>query len=524
MIDLSATPTIAIWTPDGRNNAAAEIGLTRRTDNALLVHIFAPSVAISYIALRWSIDLEANVRVLGDHWERGYGDLEWRGIVPERVLPWYTLIQSVASGITTGIGVETGAASFASWRMDKTGITLVLDVRNGGSGVHLGNRSLLAATIHTHTSETGENTFTFACRFCRVLCPSPRLPAQPVYGGNDWYFRYGNITESTVLEDAALIRDLAPSRDNAPFYVIDAGWFPGKGCNGGPYETGNADFPNLPGLATRIKQNETRPGIWIRPLLTQANVPATWRLPQTHPHGNAAEHYLDPSVPEVLDLVRTDIARLSAWGYELIKHDFTTFDITGRWGFQMGAEITPNGWAFADRTRTTAEIVRDLYTAIRESAGKAYLLGCNTVGHLGAGLFELQRTGDDTSGRHWERTRKMGINTLAFRQPQHNAFFAADADCVGLTDQIPWELNRQWLDILARSGTALFVSADPKVAALPEVRAALNEAFARAATPQPDAEPLDWQSTTCPRHWKFGDEEHHYDWSPFPDTSFNCPG
>ena len=37
------------------------------------------------------------------------------------------------------------------------------------------------------------------------------------------------------------------------------------------------------------------------------------------------------------------------------------------------------------------------------------------------------RTGDDTSGRIWERTRRMGVNTLAFRLPQHNAFYHIDA-------------------------------------------------------------------------------------------------
>jgi len=55
----------------------------------------------------------------------------------------------------------------------------------------------------------------------------------------------------------------------------------------------------------------------------------------------------------------------------------------------------------------------------------------------------------------------MGVNTLAFRMAQHNRFFAADADCVPLTGGIPWELTRQWLDLVARSGTALFVSVDP---------------------------------------------------------------
>ncbi len=210
-----------------------------------------------------------------------------------------------------------------------------------------------------------------------------------------------------------------------------------------------------------------------------------------------------------------DIRRVSGWGYELIKHDFSTFDLLGRWGFTMGAELTDGGWTFADRSRTNAEIVLAFYRTIREAAGDALVLGCNTVGHLAAGLFELQRTGDDTSGREWNRTRKMGVNTLAFRAPQHNAFFAIDADCVGLTKQVAWAENRQWLDLLAGSGTPLFVSAAPDAMGA-EQRKAVREAFARASVPQPLGEPLDWMETTEPSRWRFGRTETDYHW--FPDS------
>ena len=501
---------ITVYTETGATNAA-DVALTP-TPTGFVVTVSAPTTPLTQIVLRWNRAMPDNLRILGDHFERGYGDLEWRGFVPERVLFWYALLLNPSDGTTYGIGVETGASSFASWRVDEQGISLVLDVRNGGAGVHIGDRVLQAATVHTLTSEAGESPFAFARRFCQLLCPAPRLPALPVYGGNDWYFRYGNITADTVRHDAALIRDLSPDRENAPTFVIDAGWFPGKGCNGGPYDVGNTDFPDLPGLAAQIAANDTRPGIWIRPLLTQAEVPVAWRFAGGHPHAKAREVYLDPSLPEVLEHVRRDIARLTDWGYRTIKHDFTTFDITGRWGFEMGNGITsPGQWHFADRTKTTAEIMNGLYKVIRGAAGDAILIGCNTVGHLGAGLFELQRTGDDTSGREWERTRKMGVNTLSHRMAQHGTFFAADADCVGLTNDISWEKNRQWLELLAASGTPLFVSADP-AAIGPEQRTALSEAFARAAKVQPPAEPLDWLNTTCPRQWRFGTETKTFDW------------
>ena len=511
---------ITIGTEDGKPTNAAEIALTPVPDG-FRVSVAAPNISLTQISLRWQISLPSGTRILGDHWERGYGDLEWRGFVSERVLPWYILLFDSQTQTTQGIGVETGANSFASWRVDELGMTLILDVRNGGKGVHLGARTLHTATIYMVASKENESAFAFARRFCARLCPAPHLPSFPVYGGNDWYYAYGNNSHDSIRRDAALVRELSPSRDNAPFMVIDAGWFPSRGCNGGPYEVGSEKFPDMPALASAMKNMEVRPGIWIRPLLTH-DAPNTWKMPESHPIWKQEKNVvLDPSVPEVLQLVRDDITRLREWGYSLIKHDFTTFDITGRWGFEMAdGTVSPGNWNFADPTRTTAEIIRDLYRTIREAAQDVILIGCNTVGHLGAGLFELQRTGDDTSGREWERTRKMGINTLAFRMAQHDTFFAVDADCVGLTNEVPWGLNRQWLELLAHSGTPLFVSADP-AAVGKEQRTALTEAFATAATALPPAEPLNWMNTTAPRHWKFGDVTRDFDWTPldFPGNS-----
>ena len=155
----------------------------------------------------------------------------------------------------------------------------------------------------------------------------------------------------------------------------------------------------------------------------------------------------------------------------------------------------------------------DLYRTVRGAAGPALLIGCNTIGHLGAGLFEIQRTGDDTSGHVWERTRRMGVNTLAYRMPQNGTFFTCDADCAVHTDRTPWEFDRQFLDLVARSGTALFVSVDPRTIQ-PEQKKAFRAAMKTAlsgGTPG-GGEPLDWLHTTAPREWRIGDEKVCYHW------------
>ena len=162
------------------------------------------------------------------------------------------------------------------------------------------------------------------------------------------------------------------------------------------------------------------------------------------------------------------------------------------------------GWSFHDRSRTNAEIILDLYQAIRAVAGEEMLiLSCNVVGHLGAGIFDIQRTGDDTSGKIWERTRRMGVNTLAFRIAQHGSFFVVDADCVAITQAVPWQLTQQWLELVAGSGTALFVS--PEAAATgSEQKKALAEAFARVTAPGASSAPADWFRSTTPEVWREG--------------------
>jgi len=128
-------------------------------------------------------------------------------------------------------------------------------------------------------------------------------------------------------------------------------------------------------------------------------------------------------------------------------------------------------------------------------------------------LAHTGQRGDDTSGQEWPRTRQMGINGLAFRAAQHGTFYAVDADCAGLAKAgaVPWEKNRQWLELLGHSGTPLFVSW-PEALLGPEEKQAIGAAFGVAAQDQPLAEPLDWLDTRTPARWKLLGQERAFSW------------
>src|SRR4029079_8639091 len=53
------------------------------TETGVRMRLSSSSTAVRRVRVRWAERLDSNRLVLGDAWERGYGDLEWRGFVPD---------------------------------------------------------------------------------------------------------------------------------------------------------------------------------------------------------------------------------------------------------------------------------------------------------------------------------------------------------------------------------------------------------------------------------------------------------
>lgn len=508
------------WKNDDYNLDDINVKLNQDNEH-LAIFLTAQTSKVKWIKLRWNnLSWDKNVRFLGDAWERGYGDMEWKGMNPNRFMPWYFCAKSEAKSICYGVKVRPSAMCF--WQVDSLGMTLFLDVRCGGSGVNLKGRVIkLADVIACEMREC--TSFEAMQEFCGQMCEDPILPKYPVYGSNNWYYAYGKSSESEILADCDYILNLTKDIENKPYMVIDDCWQEHHRLNeynGGPWTKGNEKFPDMKALAEKLVQKGVRPGIWVRLLLNEdENIKNEWRLS----HNNC----IDPTNPEALNYIKEDIKRICNWGYTLIKHDFSTFDLFGKWGFQMSPLVTDDGWHFYDDSLTSAEVVKLLYKAILDASveasnGEALILGCNTIGHLGAGYMHINRTGDDTSGVIWERTRFMGVNTLAFRLPQHGKFYEIDADCVGIDGGISWSMNKQWADVLAQSGTPLFISVRPNILDETE-KQELHEILKVASKQEHHVIPVDWEETTCPEHWQ--DKDHDidckYQWFEETGLKFN---
>ena len=137
--------------------------------------------------------------------------------------------------------------------------------------------------------------------------------------------------------------------------------------------------------------------------------------------------------------------------------------------------------------------------------------------------MHMNRTGDDTSGLMWERTLRFGVNTLAFRMPQHGAFYDTDADCMGITGGIPWSFNRQWGRLLSLSGTSMFVSVKPG-SLTPDEEQELSEMLRENARRRAPAEPLDWQDTGLPQEWLLDGQKTDFHWYEPAGLRIGCAG
>ena len=225
---------------------------TAEKQNELPIQVACPGSRLTHLHFRWRAEVSPTLLCLGDAWERSYGDLAWRAIVPNRVMPWYFL--TFDGEYVHGYGLKTGAGSFGFWQLDPEGASLWLNLCNGGSGVLLGERRLAAATIVAREGTQQEEPVLAAREFCRMMCPTSRRIHGPIYGSNDWYYAYGNSSPELILHDADLVSSLPPSGAARPFTVIDEGW------------EDRFRFPDMPRLAEEIRKRDVRPGIWFRAL------------------------------------------------------------------------------------------------------------------------------------------------------------------------------------------------------------------------------------------------------------------
>lgn len=484
------------------NNTCAQVKCIAK-NGILNIYLYPNGDAVKYIRLRFNGDISGVNAMLGDSLARSQtDDVIWHSFLPHSPMPWYFYTND--GECLHGYGVKTGCNSFANWYADPFGITLLLDVRNGSGGISC--QELLCAQVVCRKGEAQENMYNAAHEFCKLMCDKPNLPQSAVYGLNNWYWAYGAIEEKVVLEEAEFLGALTKGLKNRPFMTIDDGWqiahAKGK-YNGGPWNLTNENFASMQATAEKIHKLDCRAGIWIRLLLTLSHVPseAVYNSPYK-PNGIV----MDPTHEYSKQKIAENIKMLSGWGFDMIKHDFSFFDL---FGATLSNNMPPH---FYDKTKTNAQIIKEFYQLIQDSAGDTLIMGCNTVNHLAAGIHQIQRSGNDTSGRHFEFTRRYGVHSM-MRLPQNNAFFKTDPDCAAFTQKVSKKLNFDFLEMAAVTGSATFASVTPGILNTAEQQR-LRDIFEIAATIKPEnyATIADWTKTAVPSQFEYDGKLYNYNW------------
>lgn len=488
------------------------------TEGGWKITVYPGKEPVKFLKLRWHGDYSRVEAVLGDEWGRisaTHAPVEWRSIMPFRPLPWFCLARQGEH--LTCYGVKTGCDCFAFFQMDAHGVTLFLNLMSGSRGTSL--KEPLEACVVTETETQGwETIYETTRRFMGMLCDRPVLPKGSIFGVNNWYWAYGDISRQSVLQETDYLMEMTDGVRQRPCMIIDDGWQLNRTSRphpyiGGPFAYCNARFGNMEEVACRIREKGARPGIWFRPLLTLGDIPR-----EAHLRAYANGMVMDPSHPYTLERVQEDTARLRTWGYEIIKHDFSTNDALAADPFAAAAHMTTladDGKAFWDNTKTTATILKNLYKAIQAGAGDGDVIGCSVIGHLSAGIHSIQRVGNDTSGRSFEWTVRNGVHSF-MRLPMNDRFFRMDPDCAAFTQSVDPQMNMQFLELCAMTGVTTLASVKPGLLTEGQLRQ-INRIYRMADQSLQPYGILDYARTAIPEEFSNGQDVRCFDWTRFYD-------
>src|SRR4051812_18516307 len=115
VLDLYRPPDLAQVLDAAGEVLPGEVRVSVGSDGVAVV--LSCDVPVARVRLRWRCDLRGLRRVLGDAWERAYGDLGWASVAPERLLPW-TFVALTTTGRSVGVGVRVGPKAFCGWSVD----------------------------------------------------------------------------------------------------------------------------------------------------------------------------------------------------------------------------------------------------------------------------------------------------------------------------------------------------------------------------------------------------------------------
>jgi len=224
----------------------------------------------------------------------------------------------------------------------------------------------------------------------------------------------------------------------------------------------NEKFPEgMPYYAKRIAETGARPGLWMAltligkhaPWLNDpANLEAVWeqKFKKESEYRPDESGWLDPSHPRAKAHIADRVRHAVNNGYTYLKLDFNDIGVAS------------HGWY--EKKRTSFEIMRDLYTMVRQTAGEdIYIMFCTpSPVRAVVGLVDSSRTSMDAH----RGGLRLSIDQVLRSFDLNGRWFAVDNDCYYLATELKgvgdvqggWPILKTYSSIMGLSCGAAFTS------------------------------------------------------------------
>lgn len=279
----------------------------------------------------------------------------------------------------------------------------VVSVHKDFEGITTARESTFRVFLGSVDSRQGKGNYAslleaYAEELTKIKSATPLLENSAI--GFSWP-AYGHDINQEIIE-----QEIEASKGIVDTYIIDAGWAGGANPEN-VYQVATQKFPDLPGLAQKMREAGIRPGIWVAPfalyrlkktpeslttLKTEDGKPARSQFPIKENYLFGILNRLNPtnvdiSIPQVREYISQQFVELAKMGFEVFKLDFLSQAFAGK---------------MANNDKTSIEYYRQTIQEVREAVQKQLgkeiiLIGCGGPWLESIGLFNGSRMTPDSA-------------------------------------------------------------------------------------------------------------------------------